>query len=86
MITKNHTSTSESTQTREVPRRAIAPPPDAVRRLRRSERGRQAARDLLTLLDNGGVGLDYDNQRAVKDLLDFAWRVNSSAVISALKK
>jgi hypothetical protein len=45
----------------------------AAARLNRSEKGRQAMRDLLAFLDNGALTLDYDNQSAVLTLLTGAW-------------
>jgi hypothetical protein len=45
----------------------------AAARLNRSEKGRQAMADLLALLDNGALALDYDNQSAVLTLLTGAW-------------
>lgn len=41
----------------------------AAQRLARSERGRNALRDVIALLNNGGIGLDSENQQAVMTLL-----------------
>lgn len=45
----------------------------AVATLSRSDRGRQAMSDALTLLDNGGTSLDESGQVAVFALLGAAW-------------
>jgi len=41
----------------------------AVGQLCRSERGREAMRVTLTMLDSGGIGLDAESQQAVMTLL-----------------
>ena len=46
---------------------------DAVDQLRISERGRIAMRDLLTFFNNGGLGLDINNQDAVVALITAAF-------------
>ena len=43
-----------------------------VAQLASCERGRQVLADLRTLLKNGGCGLDQNNIRALKSLLDLA--------------
>jgi hypothetical protein len=45
---------------------------DAVKQLGQSERGQQAMRDFLALLDNGGCGLDGNNWRALGTLVRVA--------------
>ena len=42
---------------------------NASRQLEKSERGQQAKRDLLTMFENGALGLDSENQIAVQILL-----------------
>ncbi len=43
-----------------------------VAQLAGSERGRQALADLRALLKNGGTGLDHNNTRALRSLIDLA--------------
>lgn len=43
-----------------------------VAQLAASERGRQALGDIRALLKNGGCGLDQNNVRALRGLLDLA--------------
>jgi len=43
-----------------------------VSQLAGSERGRQALADLRALLKNGGTGLDHNNTRALRGLIDLA--------------
>jgi len=43
-----------------------------VDQLAQCERGRQALGDLRELLHNGGTGLDQNNTRALRGLLDLA--------------
>ena len=38
-----------------------------------SRQGRQATRDLLAFLENGGTDLDEQNQAAIMELLDGSW-------------
>ena len=45
----------------------------AVVQLNRSEKGKQAMRDLLALLENGGISLDAENQLHFFCLLSGAW-------------
>lgn len=49
---------------------------EAIRQLMRSERGRQALSDLAQMLENGGNGLDSENQKAVMVFLavEFRWQ------------
>ena len=46
---------------------------NAAGALARSSKGKRALRDLLALLDNGGVCLDLENQANVRTLLEGAW-------------
>ncbi len=57
----------------------------AAAQLARSERGRHALRDLLALLENGGVSLDGDNQRHVLCLLAGAWGSHAGTALTALR-
>jgi len=43
-----------------------------VAQLAACKRGRQALADLRALLNNGGTGLDQNNTRALRGLLDLA--------------
>lgn len=45
----------------------------AVERLASHSRGQNAMRHLLTLLDDGGIGLDAPSQRALLNLLQAAF-------------
>ena len=45
----------------------------AVVQLNRSEKGKQAMRDLLAFLENGGISLDAENQLHFLCLLSGAW-------------
>jgi len=45
----------------------------AVDRLSRTERGNNAMRHILEWLDNGGTGLDAENQEAVITILRTTW-------------
>ena len=57
----------------------------AVAQLRRSERGQQVLKDILHLLDNGGIGLDLQNWEAVHTLLAAARAGASHAVRDRIK-
>lgn len=57
-----------------------------VAQLAACERGRQALADLRALLNNGGCGLDQNNVRALRGLLDLAITVGGApgSVLNAL--
>ena len=57
----------------------------AVSNLDRSDKGRQAMRDLLAFLENGGISLDGDNQLHVACLLAGAWGNYSGTTLEALR-
>ena len=57
----------------------------AVTNLNRSDKGRQAMRDLLALLENGGVSRDDNNQRHVFCLLSGAWGSYAGTTLEALR-
>ena len=57
----------------------------AVEQLNRSEKGQQAMRDLLALLENGGISLDGNNQRHVLGLLSGAWGSHAGTALEALR-
>jgi hypothetical protein len=57
----------------------------AVSQLRRSERGQQVLKDILSLLDNGATGLDLQNWNAVHTLLAAARAGSSHAVRDRIK-
>lgn len=57
----------------------------AVVQLGRSEKGKQAMRDLLAFLENGGISLDADNQLHVACLLAGAWGNYSGTTLEALR-
>lgn len=58
----------------------------AVVQLGRSEKGQQAMRDLLALLENGGISLDADNQTHVLCLLSGAWGNYAGTVLETLRE
>lgn len=58
---------------------------EAAERLVRSERGAQAAIDLLAMLENGAMLLDEENQAAVQTILTGAWGGLSGATLDALR-
>ena len=53
--------------------------------LNRSDKGRQAMRDLLAFLENGGISLDGDNQQHVTCLLAGAWGNYAGTTLEALR-
>lgn len=53
--------------------------------LNRSDKGRQAMRDLLAFLENGGISLDADNQLHVARLLTGAWGSYAGTTLEALR-
>ena len=57
----------------------------AVTNLNRSDNGRQAMRDLLIFLENGGISLDDENQRHVLCLLSGAWGSYAGTPLEALR-
>ena len=57
----------------------------AVTNLGRSDKGRQALRDLLAFLENGGISLDGNNQLHVLYLLSGAWGSYSGTTLEALR-
>ncbi len=57
----------------------------AVEQLGRSEKGQQAMRDALALLENGGISLDGDNQLHILCLLAGAWRNYAGTALEALR-
>lgn len=48
---------------------------DAIKQLRRSEKGRNAIRHVLTWMDDDGAALDYHNQSAIQTLIALCWRM-----------
>jgi hypothetical protein len=58
----------------------------AAAQLNRSERGRQAMKDLLALLDNGADALDFENQAAVATFLRAAWSNMPSGARETLRE
>ena len=58
----------------------------AAAHLDKTDKGRQAARDLLALLEHGGLSLDVDNQLAVLVLLRGAWGEYAGTVRSLLRE
>ena len=57
----------------------------AVTNLNRSDKGRQAMRDLLALLENGGISLDGENQLHIACLLAGAWGNFAGTTLEALR-
>ena len=57
----------------------------AVVQLNRSDKGRTATRDLLALLENGGISLDAENQLHVVCLLAGAWGSYAGTTLEALR-
>ena len=57
----------------------------AVVQLNRSEKGKQAMRDLLALLENGGISLDAENQLHFFCLLSGAWGNYAGTALEALR-
>ena len=57
----------------------------AVTNLSRSDKGRQAMRDLLAFLENAGISLDAENQRHVLCLLSGAWGSYAGTTFEALR-
>ena len=57
----------------------------AVVQLNRSDKGKQAMRDLLAFLEYGGIRLDADNQLHVACLLSGAWGSYSGTTLEALR-
>jgi hypothetical protein len=57
----------------------------AVSMLARSERGRDAMRDALALLDNGGLGLDETGQVALITLLTAAFTAHPGFARDAMR-
>ena len=56
----------------------------AIGQLGRSEQGRQAMRDLLVFLENGGIDLDAANRLSFLCLLSGAWHDHAGTVLQAL--
>lgn len=59
---------------------------NAISVLSGSDRGRDAIRDLLALLDNGGLSLDHQGQRAVLALLELAWGSKPGSTLEAMRE
>lgn len=59
---------------------------DAVAQLVGSDRGKQAAIDILAMLENGGLSLDPDNQAAVIAILRGAWTGLPGTVLDELRE
>ena len=57
----------------------------AAERLLQSEKGKQAAVDLLAMLENGAIGLDDQNQAAVIAILDGAWGEYAGTALDVLR-
>jgi hypothetical protein len=57
----------------------------AVRVLARSERGRQAMRDTLSMLDNGGISLDMSGQHALLSLIVAAFTTAPGSAREAMR-
>ena len=57
----------------------------AASQLNKSERGRQAMRDLLSFLDNGAMSLDAKNGEAVITILRGAWGELAGTTKDALR-
>lgn len=57
----------------------------AVACLSRSERGRAAMSDVLTMLDRGGLSLDQSGQAAVLKLLVASWSSNPGTARDAMR-
>ena len=57
----------------------------AVVQLNRSDKGRTVMRDLLALLENGGISLDAENQLHVVCLLAGAWGSYAGTALEALR-
>ena len=57
----------------------------AVVQLNRSEKGKQAMRDLLAFLENGGISLDAENQLHFLCLLSGAWGNYAGTALEALR-
>ena len=57
----------------------------AVAQLSRLEKGQQTMRDLLALVENGGISLDTVNQRQVLGLISGAWRNQGGTVLESLR-
>ena len=53
--------------------------------LNRSDKGRQATRDLLAFLENGGISLDANNQLHIASLLTGAWGSYAGTTLEALR-
>lgn len=59
---------------------------EAVAQLDRSGRGRNAAKALHKFLDDGASGLDSDNQRAVKKLIEVFFAGSPGTVLDHLEE
>lgn len=57
----------------------------AVVQLNGSEKGKQAMRDLLTFLENGGVGLNTADRLSCLCLLSGAWHDHADTALEALR-
>ena len=68
-----------------MPNVSVADLERAVVQLNRSDKGKQAMRDLLAFLENGGISLDAENQLHFVCLLSGAWGNYAGTALEALR-